>query len=62
MRALAAVAEAHAGSLELHDILDGAEQHFALLGQNQAAGMAVEQRHLQDPARGRSPDGSPPIG
>ena len=48
VRALAAVGQARAGQLELADhFLHGAEEEFALFGEHQAAGMAVEQRRLQ---------------
>ena len=46
VRPLAIVRQPHARRIELlPDILDRAKQDFALLGQDQAARMAVEQRH-----------------
>ena len=47
-RALARLDEARARRLEPHaHVARGAEQQVALLGQDQAAGVAVEQRRLQ---------------
>src|SRR6185312_15873534 len=46
VRPLAAVGELGARRLELHEhVVRGAEQKIALLGQNQAARVAVKQRH-----------------
>ncbi len=48
VRPLPAVGELGTRGLELHeDIVRGAKKQFALLGQDQAAGMAVKQRDRQ---------------
>ena len=48
VRLLPAVDEPTAHSVELEDhVAHGAEQHFALLGQNEAAGMAMKQRRAE---------------
>ena len=46
----------------LHHVVDGAEQVLALLGEDQAAGMAVEQRHAEVLLQRPRPAGSPPTG
>ena len=47
-RPLAAVGELGARRLQLHEhVMRGAEQQVALFGEDQAAGMAMEQRHRE---------------
>ena len=54
VRLLAAVGELGARRLELHEhVVRGAVEQLALLGQDQAARMAVEQRDRRAPARAR---------
>ena len=48
VRLLAAVGEVAAHRIELqHHVLDGAEQEFALFGQDQPAGVTVEERRFE---------------
>ena len=54
VRPLAAVGQLGARRLELHEhFMRGAVKQLALLGEDQPARMAVEQRHRQAPARAR---------
>ena len=54
MRLFTAVHEVAAHRVELeHHILHGAEQQFALLGQDQAARVAMEQARFRAPAQAR---------
>ena len=46
----------------LHHVVDGAEEVLALLGEDQAAGVAVEERHAEVLLERRRPAGSPPTG
>ena len=62
VRPLAAVGELGARRLELHEhFMRGAVEQFALLGEDQAARVAMKQRDRQAPVPAPKPAATPPI-